>query len=315
MWYRLQVSIHAPRVGRDGFNAARTLALNLVSIHAPRVGRDRQMLAAIMYVMFQFTRPAWGATPSMFPSIANATFQFTRPAWGATDRSQRAILDGDVSIHAPRVGRDKIGFGLEWIDIYVSIHAPRVGRDGGIVIKKEGIDCFNSRAPRGARRPNATMRHRPNVSIHAPRVGRDYLESVVTNSSWFQFTRPAWGATYAAGTRILKRISFNSRAPRGARHPPINTSSASICFNSRAPRGARQKSHTGWRDFLVSIHAPRVGRDRDHPGSVRGITSFNSRAPRGARLKPGDNGRQCMVFQFTRPAWGATHQPLCDLCV
>ena len=55
-------------------------------------------------------------------------FQSTRPVWGATyDRYNAAYLV-KVSIHAPRVGRDQDA--KEWINTYwVSIHAPRVGRD------------------------------------------------------------------------------------------------------------------------------------------------------------------------------------------
>jgi len=40
---------------------------------------------------------------------ASATFdafQFTRPAWGATEMAAEDIKYLEVSIHAPRVGRD-----------------------------------------------------------------------------------------------------------------------------------------------------------------------------------------------------------------
>ena len=64
------------------------------------------------------------------------------------------------------------------------------------------------------------------VSIHAPRVGRDG-ERVADRGStangsptrgrgWFQFTRPAWGATGSSNPTI-SRTCFNSRVPRGAR--------------------------------------------------------------------------------------------------
>jgi len=77
-------------------------------------------------------------------------FQFTRPAWGATADGRAAGQGERVSIHAPRVGRDKYSnkHGLAFV---VSIHAPRVGRD--------------------MRLARVTVEHL--VSIHAPRVGRD----------------------------------------------------------------------------------------------------------------------------------------------
>ena len=108
-------------------------------------------------------------------------FQFTRPAWGATKSIDKARLCTDVSIHAPRVGRDFGGIALI-LQYEVSIHAPRVGRDGA-----SGADARMS-----------------NVSIHAPRVGRDIVGRVAQHGDEFQFTRPAWGATSSpvhAGTR------------------------------------------------------------------------------------------------------------------
>ena len=55
------------------------------------------------------------------------------------------------------------------------------------------------------------------VSIHAPRVGRDAAGAIYQAGELvFQFTRPAWGATKFSKKRIRRR-SFNSRAPRGAR--------------------------------------------------------------------------------------------------
>jgi len=80
----------------------------MVSIHAPRMGRDMTLRHAGRQRVFQFTRPAWGATVSvsrvpdgarvsihaprmgrdLYPKIPRYTieFQFTRPAWGATKR-------------------------------------------------------------------------------------------------------------------------------------------------------------------------------------------------------------------------------------
>ena len=55
-------------------------------------------------------------------------FQFTRPTWGATREAAEEYGWEPVSIHAPHVGRDAA---LEYSDEMglVSIHAPHVGRD------------------------------------------------------------------------------------------------------------------------------------------------------------------------------------------
>ena len=79
---------------------------------------------------------------------------------------------------------------------------------------------------------------------------------------------------------------------------------------------------------MVSIHAPRVGRDANANFVFSNLTGFNPRAPRGARRERlGDSNAGFHVsihaprvgrdfdartqvgrdlFQSTRPAWGAT---------
>jgi len=79
--------------------------------------------------MFQSTRPARGATPRSAPvSRDSAEFQSTRPARGATPASLPLRAGWDVSIHAPRAGRDRAG-SCHPASCCVSIHAPRAGRD------------------------------------------------------------------------------------------------------------------------------------------------------------------------------------------
>ena len=55
-------------------------------------------------------------------------FQSARPAWGATSRAPNVMSNQEVSIRAPRVGRD-----------------------GRQVQREQGTGSFNPRAPRGAR--------------------------------------------------------------------------------------------------------------------------------------------------------------------
>ena len=64
--------------------------------------------------------------------------------------------------------------------------------------------------------------------------------------------------------------------------------------------------------MLISIHAPREGRDSRNASLRVENLDFNPRAPRGARQQGCDNGRGRSLFQSTRPARGAT-RPLCLL--
>ena len=168
---------------------------------------------------------------------------------------------------------------------YVSIHAPRVGRDVSFWLDKHGHS----------------------VSIHAPRVGRDPLHRAIFQSPRcfnpraprgarpgdrlgcdqylpFQSTRPAWGAT-AATLALLGVTMFQSTRPAW---------------------GATWKCSPKPAMSVVSIHAPRVGRDQAGLFGFKFFCCFNPRAPRGARHRwPGAPVNDCK-FQSTRPAWGAT---------
>ena len=81
----------------------------------------------------------------------------------------------------------------------------------------------------------------------------------------FQSTRPVWGATMSALSFPVCPYHFNPRAPCGARRLP------SVYL---------------WARVVISIHAPRVGRD-----VVAAIQLYAH--PR---------------FQSTRPVWGATNR-------
>ncbi len=79
------ISIHAPRVGGDGYLAYEGGGED-ISIHAPRVGGDHY--ARMGLDMMQ-------------------KFQSTPPVWGATHLRCHGHAIFDISIHAPRVGGDR----------------------------------------------------------------------------------------------------------------------------------------------------------------------------------------------------------------
>ena len=63
-----------------------------ISIHAPRVGRDTAAIAALRdAAVFQSTRPVWGATFQVVVNQRLVKFQSTRPVWGATDSVRPAV--------------------------------------------------------------------------------------------------------------------------------------------------------------------------------------------------------------------------------
>ena len=79
-----------------------------ISIHAPRVGRD--FISAAMSVKLQHFNPRapCGARPHVGrPENYAKAFQSTRPVWGATWQAAVGVQGRYISIHAPRVGRDR----------------------------------------------------------------------------------------------------------------------------------------------------------------------------------------------------------------
>ena len=125
----MQVSIHAPRVGSDGYHWngqigrlefqstlpawGATLRVRggnpsrgSFNPRSPRGERLKRVDLDLVKDKFQSTLPAWGATPITLASLQPDKFQSTLPAWGATARSRVTFARDVVSIHAPRVGSD-----------------------------------------------------------------------------------------------------------------------------------------------------------------------------------------------------------------
>ena len=179
------ISIHAPREGRD-LPMRPSKAVRYISIHAPREGRDEVYGVRWLALehAFQSTRPARGATetPSTeFPT--QSKFQSTRPARGAT----RTVSTARKSLQTFQSTRPARGATLVlhslFTDIGISIHAPREGRDHSAKLLAKTQNYFNPRAPRGARRNEASSRTiLSRISIHAPREGRDLPSSFLSRN-------------------------------------------------------------------------------------------------------------------------------------
>ena len=102
-----------------------------------------------------------------------------------------------ISIHAPRVGSDRVVLPLDEYLPLISIHAPRVGSDRAYV----------------------RMDYQVLISIHAPRVGSDVDSGYINWPDYqFQSTLPVWGATCGLGFFLVDEFFyFNPRSPCGER--------------------------------------------------------------------------------------------------
>ena len=167
-----------------------------------------------------------------------------------------------VSIHAPRAGRDPVD-GLRPRIRLVSIHAPRAGRDHRSQDARDHAECFNPRAPCGARQCHFTVLPVVDgVSIHAPRAGRDRSSACLSKTSLRFNPRAPCGARPGLCPCGRHHRGFNPRAPCGARHAITLLLRRGKAFQSTRPvRGATASVSAVPHWMTVSIHAPRAGRD------------------------------------------------------
>ena len=164
----------------------------------------------------------------------NRWFQSARPAWGATTEELSELIGSDVSIRAPRVGRD----------LMTLLTASRCWR-------------FNPRAPRGAR-PLIGKIHQPGKTFQSarPAWGATLKGSWQGRSIKVSIRAPRVGRDWTAPAPMRWRGCFNPRAPRGARRKHPSRPDCRESFNPRAPRGARHNTNR-MRDVLTKFQSAR----------------------------------------------------------
>ena len=219
--FEFDVSIHAPRGGRDveeGADVGREVGFNS---RAPWGARHAARLSLQGdFSPFQFTRPVGGATTRAASRITTGRSFNSRAPWGARRYESCPVNLRCVSIHAPRGGRDPAGrFAGRYLP--VSIHAPRGGRDAAFC-DWVAVSVL--------------------VSIHAPRGGRDMHARVERLDRRDRFnSRAPWGARRSSNAMARLPRCFNSRAPWGAR-PRMLDESPIRPVSIHAPRGGRDPS-------------------------------------------------------------------------
>ena len=327
---RILVSIHAPRAGRDFRKADFAWGIS-VSIHAPRAGRDLDAPChRHEHQRFQSTRPVRGATrrtcivgnsargfnprapcgarPIWVQVLLSCcVFQSTRPVRGATVHLHRVRQLGQVSIHAPRAGRDGTVHDVSHEDQPVSIHAPRAGRDVGEAQRLCGVPV-SIHAPRAGRDRGVRAKRRAGTKFQSTRPVRGATGGVAGFFAglWFQSTRPVRGATRRPRWRRWQPTSFNPRAPCGARLGIVTVAKVDGPFQSTRPvRGATWTGYIGeWGRVFQSTRPVRGA--TPEPSLPRTRLSFQSTRPvRGATCSI-PSRIFWLEFQSTRPVRGAT---------
>ena len=182
---------------------------------------------------------------------------------GATNVAIRAWIDGMFQSTRPMRGATMYNK-LMSEGTSVSIHAPHAGRDQSCTIRKAQTRCFNPRAPCGARQhgfciTTASKMFQSTRPMRGATTGGDKQNYLYL----FQSTRPMRGATFHGFTDGMSPMGFNPRAPCGARRLYHTLSVVLQRFQSTRPVwGATLPLRPIHQQGAVSIHAPRVGRDR-----------------------------------------------------
>ena len=164
-----------------------------------------------------------------------------------------------------------------------------------------------------------------------PARGATFTASGSFSAGIFQSTRPVRGATRLQRGEITGDQAFQSTRPvRGATNPAFRRRLNQLFQSTRPVRGATFDAEAMEELGVISIHAPRAGRDAHRTAPRPRRRDFNPRAPCGARLAPAAAGvidqrgisihapragrdrppfwyhAARLPFQSTRPVRGAT---------
>ena len=171
-----KISIHAPRTGSDRGLRPRDVRLAHFNPRSPHGERHIAEIIITVWVLFQSTLPARGATP---------------PKHGSTR------IPG-ISIHAPRTGSDRDWKRGAENPERISIHAPRTGSDDISAIAKDKYNQFQSTLPaRGA--TDAGTKRGTSGQFQSTLPARGATMADVRDGPLYRFqsTLPARGATCA----------------------------------------------------------------------------------------------------------------------
>ena len=102
------ISIHAPRVGSDILRQCTNIKRKIFQSTLPVWGATMAVCQTFWATRFQSTLPVWGATEPVVMHYLWVEFQSTLPVWGATSPLFSLSIALSISIHAPRVGSDRL---------------------------------------------------------------------------------------------------------------------------------------------------------------------------------------------------------------
>ena len=190
-----------------------------------------------------------------------------------------------ISIHPPRVGRDRETASVAGRGPYFNPPSPCGEGPNNVSIRAESAH-FNPPSPCGEGRGNKCKHYRRHpISIHPPRVGRD-----------------SWGRSTMA-----RLPNFNPPSPCGeGRRCPAKRLGIRRFQSTLPVWGGTPAVDLAIGGDDISIHPPRVGRDfREFP-QVKVCIVFQSTLPVWGGTACSLSLYIVLIFQSTLPVWGGT---------
>ncbi len=282
---------------------------------------------------FQSTLPVWGETVYLwawfccnkyfnplspcgerlkFKCVAarRGLFQSTLPVWGETVSTDFSNILPGISIHSPRVGRDKPLWYTDIASERFQSTLPVWGETDRKYWSNFRRWHFNPLSPCGERRIGLMcLNGGIYISIHSPRVGRDLIHvNGYALSFKFQSTLPVWGETTRNRVTATRRTEFQSTLPVWGETYTGSSLKIQYFISIHSPRVGRDSSQIGFSKlFWISIHSPRVGRDQTFVWLMETkCYNFNPLSPCGERPQCGRILHVLRRFQSTLPVWGET---------
>ena len=190
-----------------------------------------------------------------------------------------------ISIHSPRMGRD-MRLARREFPACISIHSPRMGRDGGNGGTQNTAPDFNPLSPHGERPTLLPTRPIDNIiSIHSPRMGRDGEGDPHAGDPAISIHSPRMGRDAAGGSGKPEAGHFNPLSPHGERLAVGKIAAEEIQFQSTLPAwGETRQRRLQGPAPAISIHSPRMGRDKREDTEASSRIHFNPLSPHGERL-------------------------------
>ena len=218
-----------------------------ISIHSPRAGRDFHQLGQ---------------------RLGQGAISIHSPRAGRDSALELLLALLKISIHSPRAGRDQTFLAGNECLYDISIHSPRAGRDARNVSTFRTEKVFQSTLPAWGETTCHDQREKlRTISIHSPRMGRDGPRPLGSRRCpAISIHSPRMGRDLpCGGTRCMLRY-FNPLSPHGERQHGHQHGPIWMPFQSTLPAwGETWESSRSGRRKEISIHSPRMGRDKYAP--------------------------------------------------